>query len=483
MSHLDTRSQPNRGFDMVAAVFLGLLTMSGAVSPVRGTEQRNGGAGPDDQETRIPQEDREQEEAGATEPSVDELIEELGLGKIVPLEDAPMASFYRALDTLVQKKRGKVRILHYGDSHTAADFLPSTIRRELQTRFGDGGRGFVYLGTPWRSFAPMDVETASRGRWKTLRIYSAKDPTELDGWYGLGGIAVESSYGRGWVAMGTSRGSRFGDKASHIEIFYLKQPGGGSFAVSVDNRSQGVVNAGSSRLASGFYELDLEEGPHVMRIQQKGAGKVRLFGAAMETDGPGIVYDALGINGAFFYTALKWDKAILKEQVERRDPQLIVTMYGANEADAKSLTEEKYTKKVRNALEKLRAGAPDAACLMLGPTDRVITRPPVDGKERLDLVIDVQRELAEEAGCAFMDLRDLMGGPGSFRSWQLKGMAQTDGVHLTVTGYRFLGEMIAKQILESYDHRRSEVRKKKKRKSKRRPDERSGGGNTRRRGR
>jgi len=107
----------------------------------------------------------------------------------------------------------------------------------------------------------------------------------------------------------------------------------------------------------------------------------------------------------------------------------------------------------------------------------------VDGKERLDLVIDVQREVAEEAGCAFMDLRELMGGPDSFRSWQLKGMAQPDGVHLTVTGYRVLGEMIAKQILESYDHHHPVSRKQKKRRAKRRPDERSGDGKTHRRGR
>src|SRR2546430_12522586 len=39
-----------------------------------------------------------------------------------------------------------VRIVQYGDSHTAADFETGAIRKTLQTRFGDGGRGFVLLG-------------------------------------------------------------------------------------------------------------------------------------------------------------------------------------------------------------------------------------------------------------------------------------------------------------------------------------------------
>ncbi len=39
-----------------------------------------------------------------------------------------------------------VRILQFGDSHTASDMGTAAFRRQLQARFGDGGRGFVSIG-------------------------------------------------------------------------------------------------------------------------------------------------------------------------------------------------------------------------------------------------------------------------------------------------------------------------------------------------
>ena len=38
------------------------------------------------------------------------------------------------------------RILHYGDSHVAADILSGALRRRLQLDFGDAGVGFVLPG-------------------------------------------------------------------------------------------------------------------------------------------------------------------------------------------------------------------------------------------------------------------------------------------------------------------------------------------------
>src|SRR5271155_421063 len=44
-----------------------------------------------------------------------------------------------------------VRIVQYGDSHTASDLGVSVLRHALQARFGDAGRGFVSIGKPWKT--------------------------------------------------------------------------------------------------------------------------------------------------------------------------------------------------------------------------------------------------------------------------------------------------------------------------------------------
>lgn len=392
-----------------------------------------------------------------TDAGPEDLITELGLGRKVPLETPPMTEFFNALDaTSTPKAQRTVRILHYGDSHSAADVLTTAIRRALQTRFGDGGRGFVYLGKPWRSYRPLDIETHAQGGWIPQRFFAAKDPARMDGWYGLGGVAVDAPQKGGVTTVATSRGSAFGDKASGFEIFYLMQPGGGRFDIHIDGRKKTTIDTASLALQTGFYQTTLKEGRHTLEIRTAKNQQVRLFGAVVERRGPGVVLDTLGINGAFFDTPLRWDETLLSEQIAQRSPDLLITMYGANDVDIRNLSPAAYTDKVRQVMSRFLSAAPEASCLMLGPMDRKGPKNNEDGGARLDLIIEAQRQVSEELDCAFMDLRDLMGGNGARYRWLEKGLAQKDGVHLTISGYRILGELIVERLMDAYDRYRLE---------------------------
>ena len=55
-----------------------------------------------------------------------------------------MRRFFESLARLEDgKAQDDIRIIQFGDSHTAADIQSAAARRGLQARFGDGGRGFV----------------------------------------------------------------------------------------------------------------------------------------------------------------------------------------------------------------------------------------------------------------------------------------------------------------------------------------------------
>ena len=60
---------------------------------------------------------------------------------------------------------------------------------------------------------------------------------------------------------------------------------------------------------------------------------------------------------------------------------------------------------------------------------------------------------ARARGCAVWSALDAMGGPGSFAAWQREPSprASGDGVHLTTRGYRWLGERLARDLIESAD--------------------------------
>jgi hypothetical protein len=51
---------------------------------------------------------------------------------------------------------------------------------------------------------------------------------------------------------------------------------------------------------------------------------VSLYGVAVERDGPGVVYDSLGLLGARANRLLNYDSAHIKNQLEQRGSNLIV---------------------------------------------------------------------------------------------------------------------------------------------------------------
>jgi lysophospholipase L1-like esterase len=163
-----------------------------------------------------------------------------------------------------------------------------------------------------------------------------------------------------------------------------------------------------------------------------------------------VVYDTLGVNGGTFEHVLAWDEQLLRAQVAMREPALLVIMYGTNEASDRKLAPEAFAQSATEAIKRLRRGAPMAACLVIGPPDRRSTVRRRISTERLDWVISVEEGVAKAQGCEFIDARSLMGGPGSFATWQKQGLAAPDGVHLTLKGYTLLGRRIAHQMTRGF---------------------------------
>ncbi len=103
-------------------------------------------------------------------------------------------------------------------------------------------------------------------------------------------------------------------------------------------------------------------------------------------------------------------------------------------------------------IRRLRAAAPLASILIVGPPD---CEKRLRGRHypfpHLNEVIQVQRRIALENGCAFWDWRTRMGGPGSVRQWVQAGLGQGDFVHLTGAGYRLVGSMLFGELMAQYN--------------------------------
>ena len=381
------------------------------------------------------------------------------LAAIGALENgAALKHFYEALGKLDDgQSHADVTILHFGDSHTAADFETGPLRRALQARFGDGGRGFVAIGEPWKHDVQEGLRNGCTHDWTLERSHptkASKGKLVGDGLYGLGGVAMHAD------RAGARAWGEYTGKASHIEVAYLAQPHGGSFDMYIDGTRVGRVSTRAQASASAWRTFDVPEGPHRVELVVAGDGDVRIFGAKLDRDQVGVTYDALGINGARITNALAWDEAHMAEQIRHQEPDLVVLAYGTNESGDTDVPIETYERQLVDLLGRIARAAPGASCMLVGPPDRAVhTRDGWGTVPRLLDIIAVQRRVAQAAGCAFYDQLEAMGGPGTIAQWaeEMQPRAARDRVHFSREGYTELGNAVAGDLMKGYATWRGET--------------------------
>lgn len=372
------------------------------------------------------------------------------------LHPAPLAKFHAALRRLTSgsSTSGKVRVAFYGASSVAADRYTGYLRRYLQSRFGDGGPGFVAVVPLWRWHRHRAVRVTASKHW---RIEHAQRKTgKLDGLYGLLGASAHTTNKRARSKVVATRGA---SPVSSVELWYLGQPDGGTAALEVMGKSFTLDTRGE-RVSAGYFAADdITLGPVSITIKPRGDGEVRLFGAVLERADAGVVVDALGIGGTRAANIALWDEPAWREQLKRRDPALWVLAYGANESVDEDEPIEDYRASLTKVMARLAAAAPQASCVLVGPVDfqQQVERdgqPPTwEARERCTAIIEIQRAAAAEAGCAFFDEKAMMGGEGSMHAWSTADppLAKPDHLHFTPLGYTHLGRVLSDALMADYD--------------------------------
>ena len=362
--------------------------------------------------------------------------------RTVPDLDVPPGSldaFYASL------RRGRItRILHYGDSPTTADSITSDVRRLLQARFGDAGHGFLLIAKPWAWYGHNGIRLDAKG-WQ---IEPASQNRAPDGFHGLGGVSFRGEPGAF---------SRVGLPDSQYKgavVYYLAQPGGGSFTVEAGEAKIVDVNTDAEEKKPGFAEFALPPGTTTIELRVV-SGKVRLFGYRFDKDGPGVQYSSLGINGGQvqmllrYFEANQWTEALRHE-----DPALVILNYGTNESIFPAYVNKQYADELRQVIAGVREALPHASLLLMGPMDRGIMNASgeIVTPETLQTLIEVQRKVAAETGCAFFNTFDAMGGAGTMGRWYhaQPRLVSADFMHPMPAGAAKVGALFEGALMQGY---------------------------------
>ena len=84
---------------------------------------------------------------------------------------------------------------------------------------------------------------------------------------------------------------------THFEVWYLKQPGGGSLSVTGRRRNSRRGRYRADDESSRRRRFEASAGVRTSGTERV-RPPVRVFGVVAEKSGPGVVYDTLGLNGA-----------------------------------------------------------------------------------------------------------------------------------------------------------------------------------------
>jgi lysophospholipase L1-like esterase len=368
------------------------------------------------------------------------------------LEDPSGRALTFFYESLAQTDAGQddhlTRIVHFGDSMLTGDAVSGAVRSALQNRFGDGGHGFVLAGRPWPWYRHRGVITWNSEFFRVNRITA--NPLR-DGRLGLGGVAFRA------MRPGARLYVQAKDEnpTSKFELFYLAHPRGGDLDVEIPGVFSQRISTANPVATSQFLRVNVPEGKHRLTVTHVGGGETRVFGTALERQGPGVVYDSLGINGLRAVHFERFDGPHLTEQIRHRSPALIMLMLGTNESQFLGQDVSRHGDALAAMLDRLREGAEHASCLIVSPPDRGVRE---EGRRarswsNIGAIVEHQQEIALANGCAFWNTYQAMGGAGSALAWRRARppLMGGDYTHPTRAGAERLGQSLAQAIVSGYE--------------------------------
>lgn len=321
-----------------------------------------------------------------------------------------------AADMTKARQEGQViDIMHIGDSHIQAEIVTGVVRSMLQQEYGNAGRGLMPAYKLAGTNQPGDYDYRST-RDMDSKVRLLKRPWEIEP--GFTGVAALSNDPATVTLSVVSEGDRF----NRARIFTSEGERTLTFDLPVD---------------SATFDITAGE---------------RVFGAyTCNSDSAGIIYSAIGNNGACYSDYLLLDG--FADDVAKFSPRLIVLSMGANEAYS-GKSDAQIVDATRRLVHLLKKANPEAMMLIWLPMESEIKGD--DGKYVvLDRVKEAHALIAgvgAQEGIPVWDFYDVAGGDGAAALWVENNlMKPSDHIHLTGDGYRLQGRLAATALINFFN--------------------------------
>lgn len=363
-----------------------------------------------------------------------------------------------------QNGKGKVRVLHYGDSQIEEDRISGYIRSKLQAKFGGGGVGLLSASTITNS---QNIGQSFSENWLRITAFGGGSKAP-DGRYGAMAIMcryatalsdsssdstlITKTYHNGSITL-TRRGGFSSGNYNHVRIF----TGYNTDSVTITLSYQGITDKKILPPNASFQTLDfsLSAAPNQLKINFEGKRSPEVYGISLEREN-GVVVDNISMRGASGTMFYKLNTALTSQMYQELAPQLIIFQYGGNVMPYIQTKKEaeNFAKAFKSNIQRIQKMNPNASILVIGPSDM---SKKINGTMQtypiLTTVRDAMKRVTQELGGGYFDLYEVMGGLNSMPSWVSANpaLAAKDYIHFSPKGANKIAELLYEALMLDYE--------------------------------
>jgi len=344
-------------------------------------------------------------------------------------------------------------IMHIGDSHVQGDYFSGEIRMQLQSIFGNAGRGILFPYALAKSFGPKGVDVKQTGIWAGLKTLSGSlaEPIGISGYC----ATTTSPYSKIQVSLT----EKFREENS-LGVFSIPEFQKIKVWHSTDNKSYKpqldsewlLIDSFSHSDGWGFSTYESNNALQSFNLNLSKTDDVQNHFAfygfeILPVHQKGIVYHHLGVVGAQFLHLINKAPHTV-EQIGKIKPDILIFSFGTNEAYNGKLDTAVYTPAIMNFIDEImRVSNNTAIIFTTAPDTRSNNRiPPLQVKVNNQL-----RNISMDKNLTLYDLNEAMGGWGSLYAWYQNKLTLSDKLHFNKVGYAIQGQLFSLSLLNAYN--------------------------------
>jgi lysophospholipase L1-like esterase len=362
---------------------------------------------------------------------------------------AHLDDFFEELLQLKVTTKGRLNIIHIGDSHIQADYLTEVVRRNFQHDFGNAGRGLVVPLRVAGTNEPANFRTSSSYSWKAKRCVTPDYPLPI----GIGGVTISTQQPDAEFSIRVNNNAQSDYSFNAVTLFFQKDISSFHFALR-DTSHKDVAFVGPyteepfvnySRVVLPHYVDQIS----IKTLKTSDAQKqATIFGIDLDNGKDGIRYHAIGVNGAKY---AHYNAALhFARQTQALEPTVFVISLGTNESIEYPYVNRAFINHVDELVQSLKQFNPQAKFVLVTPPDAF--RRKVRPNPGIETIRNQIIQYAVENGLAFWDMYKAMGGKQSAGKWKTKALLRPDGIHFSKDGYEYQGNLFYHAIMKSYNN-------------------------------